>query len=57
MCDWVTLLYSRKLTERSKPTITEKTKIIELFLKKIKFYGKITSGQVVLKDCDLRLQT
>ena len=28
MCDWVTLLYSRKLTEHCKPTIVEKTKII-----------------------------
>ena len=28
MCDWVTLLYSRKLTEHSKPTIMEKIKII-----------------------------
>ena len=24
MCDWVTLLYSRKLTEHSKPAIMEK---------------------------------
>ena len=28
MCDWVTLLYSRKLTEHCKPAITEKVKII-----------------------------
>ena len=27
MCDWVTLLYSRKLTEHCKPTIMEKIKI------------------------------
>ena len=27
MCDWVTLLYSRKLTQHSKPAIMEKTKI------------------------------
>ena len=26
MCDWVTLLYSRKLTEHHKPTIIEKNK-------------------------------
>ena len=26
MCDWVTLLYSRKLTERRKPAIKEKNK-------------------------------
>uniref|UniRef100_A0A4X1TZ52 Uncharacterized protein n=1 Tax=Sus scrofa TaxID=9823 RepID=A0A4X1TZ52_PIG len=32
MCDWVTLLYSRKLTEHCKPAIMEKIKII--FLKK-----------------------
>ena len=28
MCDWVTLLYSRKLTEHGKPAIREKIKII-----------------------------
>jgi len=28
MCDWVTLLYSRKLTEHCKPAIIEKVKII-----------------------------
>ena len=29
MCDWVTLLYSRKLAEHCKPTIMEKIKIIK----------------------------
>ena len=29
MCDWVTLLYSRKLTEHCKPTIRKKIKIIK----------------------------
>ena len=29
MCDWVTLLYRRKLTEHYKPTIIEKIKIIK----------------------------
>ena len=28
MCDWVTLLYSRKLTEHCKPVVMEKIKII-----------------------------
>ena len=28
MCDWVTLLYNRKLTEHPKPAIMEKIKII-----------------------------
>ena len=28
MCNWVTLLYSRKLTEHCKPAIMEKIKII-----------------------------
>ena len=28
VCDWVTFLYSRKLTEHYKPTIMEKIKII-----------------------------
>ena len=29
ICDWVTLLYSRKLTEHCKPAIMEKIKIIK----------------------------
>ena len=29
VCDWVTLLYSIKLTEHCKPTIIEKIKIIK----------------------------
>ena len=29
MCDWVTLLYSRKLTEHCKPAMMEKIKIIQ----------------------------
>jgi len=28
MCDWVILLYSRKLTEHCKPAVMEKIKII-----------------------------
>ena len=28
MCDWVTMLYSRKLTEHCKPVMMEKIKII-----------------------------
>ena len=28
MCDWITWLYSRKLTEHCKPAIMEKIKII-----------------------------
>ena len=32
MCDWVTLLYSKKLTEYCKPTITEKINIIKKVL-------------------------
>lgn len=34
MCNWVTLLYSRKLTEDCKPATMEKIKIIIKFLKK-----------------------
>ena len=34
MCDWVTLLYSRKLTEHCKPAIMEKIKIIIKLKKK-----------------------
>ena len=29
MCDWVMLLYSRKLTEHCKPAMMEKIKIIK----------------------------
>ena len=28
MCDWVTLLYSKKLTEYCKPAIMDKVKIV-----------------------------
>ena len=35
MYNWVTFLYSRKLTEHCKPTIMEKIKII-----KIKYFNK-----------------
>ena len=31
MCDWVTLLYSRKWTEHCKPAIMEKTKNYKIF--------------------------
>ena len=34
VCDWVTLLYSRKLKEHCKPTIIEKIKIIKKKVKK-----------------------
>ena len=34
MCDWVTLLYSRKLTEHYKPGIMEKIRAIIKFKKK-----------------------
>ena len=33
MCNWVTLLYSRKPTEHCKPAIMEKIKIITKFKK------------------------
>ena len=35
MCNWVTLLYSKKLTEQCKPAIVEKNKN---HLKKIKYF-------------------
>ena len=44
MCDWVTLLYSRNLTEHYKPTIMEKIKII---LKRRKTYRKIKNSNLV----------
>ncbi len=37
MCNWVTMLYSRKLTEHCKPAIMEKNKII--FFKKSSWNG------------------
>ena len=40
MNDWVSLLYSRKLTERCKPTVMEKIKII-LKIKQINKINKI----------------
>ena len=60
MCNWVTLLYSRKLAKHCKPTIMEKEKIIikkilnELFLCAI-FSTKITNcGVTFLKNLDGR---
>ena len=32
MCDWVSLLYCRKLTEHCKPTIMEKIKKLKIFV-------------------------
>ena len=42
MCNWVTMLYSGKLTEHGKPAITEKNKnhFIYVYLKK-ELKGKI----------------
>ena len=40
MCDGVTLLYSRKLTEHRKPAIMEKIKIIIKFFKKTLLFKK-----------------
>ena len=37
MCDWVTLLYGRKLTEYCKQAIMEKIKIIIKKINKINF--------------------
>ena len=36
MCDWITLLYNRKLKEHCKPAIMEKIKIINYKIKKNK---------------------
>ena len=47
MCDWVTLLYSRKLTEHCKPAIMEKIKII------IKKITKIYEIEYVKYKCFL----
>ena len=42
MCDWVTLVYSRKLTEHSKPAIMEKNN--NNFKKRQKGRGKKKIG-------------
>ena len=41
VCDWVTLLYSRKLMEHYKPTIMEEIKIIKKY---VKYYVNIGGG-------------
>ena len=41
MCDWVTLLYSRKLTEHCKPDIAEKIKIVIISKKKNSLQTKV----------------
>ena len=38
MCDWVTLLYSRKLTEQCKPTIVEEIKQLKIKSNKIDIF-------------------
>ena len=62
MCDWATLLYSRKLKEQCKPTIMEKIKII---LKKRKketcilgiYYKSILSLSLKLIKIQLKEKT
>ena len=42
MCDWVSLLYSRKLADHCKPAIMEKIKIIQKnILYRRKIYPKL----------------
>ena len=53
MSDWVTLLYSRKLTEHCKPAIMEKIKTIIKFFK-INFKKEFPGGLAV-KDPGLSL--
>ena len=51
MCDWVTLLYGRKLTEHCKPTIKEKIKIIKKkklwYIHAMKYYSAIKKKKMV----------
>ena len=51
MCDWVTSLYSRKLTEHCKPPIMEKIKIIikEKKFKNEEFWFGIGKPNIVKK--------
>ena len=56
MCGWVTLLYSRKLIEHCKPTITEKIKIINHLKKKKKTLRTVGWHARVLLFCDENLE-
>ena len=47
MCEWVTLLYSRKLTEHCKPAIMEKNKNHYMKKKRAKFkYGQMVEEEI-----------
>ena len=50
MCDWVTLLYSRKLTECSKPNIMEKIKIIKKKKRRRRTGRNSTPSRVTLEE-------
>ena len=54
MCNWVTMLYSRKLTEHRKPAIMEKIKIIIKLKKKVTFLGSKNKGTLNLIAAFLR---
>ena len=49
MCDWVSLLYSRKLAEHCKPTIMEKIKIIKKNKKALPFCQNKQTKQRICK--------
>ena len=53
-CDWVTLLYGRKLTEPCKPTIMEKIKIIKKFISLLPLYF-CWSGEIKEREKKFRL--
>ena len=44
MCNWLTMLYGRKLTEHCKPAIMEKTKII---INEKKIIAYITTHEII----------
>ena len=52
MCDWVTLLYSRKLTEHCKPAIMEKIEII-INIKKERMAENLANAT---KDMNINIQ-
>ena len=56
VCDWVTLLYSRQLTEQCKPTIIENIKIIFKKFHRASMPEKTTQGPQWIKTKTKPLQ-
>ena len=50
MCNWVTMLYSRKLTEHCKPAIMEKKSLAKTKKQKEKKQENILFSHVIMHD-------